>query len=125
MPVIPEYETLILKQSPTPDYEIIHVTRERFRIRISRLAFDQEYASKLTWLVESFDFVQSVRISFLSSSLIVNYDPDVPVTIVQSSLLKCIEKASVASVPAGIVPIKTESRPEIDWIERLGLSVVS
>ncbi|RUT07321.1 ATPase [Dulcicalothrix desertica PCC 7102] len=125
MPVLPEYETLILKQSPIQDYEIIHVTRERFRIRISRLASDPEYASKLTWLVEYEDFVLSVRISLLSSSLIVNYDPDVPVTTVQSSLLKCIEKASQAEVPAGIVPIKTESRPEIDWIERLGLPILS
>ncbi|BDA71368.1 heavy metal translocating P-type ATPase [Rivularia sp. IAM M-261] len=125
MPVLPEYETQILKQSPIRDYEIIHVTSERFRIRIPRLAFDPEYASKLTWLVEYEDFVLSVRISLPSSSLIVNYDPDVPVTTVQSSLLKCIEKASVAEVPAGIVPIKTESRPEIDWIERLGLPILS
>jgi heavy metal translocating P-type ATPase len=113
------------KQLPTVDFEIIHVTLERFRIRIPRLAFDPEYSRKLTWLVESFDFIVSVRISLLSSSLIVHYDPDVPTLMVEESLLKCIEKATEAEIPLDIVPIKSEFRPEIDWIERLGLPILS
>ncbi len=116
---------MIQKRFNKIEYEIIHVTAERFRIRIPQLVRDPEYASRLTWLVESFDFVTSVRISSLSSSLIVNYDPDFSSSIVEESLIDCIQKAYDVEVPLGIVPLKTEPRPEIDWIERLGLPVLS
>ncbi|MEA5503421.1 heavy metal translocating P-type ATPase [Halotia wernerae UHCC 0503] len=106
-------------------YEIVHITQERLRIRIPRLADDPEYASSLTWLIESFDFIVSVRINQLSSSLIVYYEPDVSLTTVQKSLLNSIQQASVVDLPPSTVPFKTELRPEIDWIERLGLPMIS
>jgi E1-E2 ATPase len=120
-----EYKVLIKNQLQEIDYEIVHITQERFRIRIPRLADDPEYASSLIWLIESFDFVVSVRINQPSSSLIVYYEPDVSVTTVQKSLLNSIQQASVVDLPPGTVPIKTEPRPEIDWIERLGLPMIS
>jgi heavy metal translocating P-type ATPase len=125
MPAPTEYKVLNPNQSQEIDYEIIHITQERFRIRIPRLADDLEYASSLTWLIESFDFVVSVRINQPSSSLIVYYEPDVSLTTVQKSLLNSIQQASVVDLPPGTVPIKTEPRPEIDWIERLSLPMIS
>lgn len=125
MPAPTEYEIPIKNQFQKIDYEIVHITQERLRIRIPRLANDPEYASSLTWLIESFDFIVSVRINQPSSSLIVYYEPDVSVTTVQKSLLNSIQQASVVELPPGTVPIKRELRPEIDWIERLGLPLVS
>ncbi len=125
MPAPTEYEIPIKNQFQEIDYEIVHITQERLRIRIPRLADDPEYASSLTWLIESFDFIVSVRINQSSSSLIVYYEPDVSVTTVQKSLLNSIQQASVVDLPPGTVPIKTELRPEIDWIERLGLPMIS
>ncbi|AUB43918.1 copB, Cu2+-exporting ATPase (plasmid) [Nostoc flagelliforme CCNUN1] len=125
MPAPTEYEIPIKNQFQKIDYEIVHITQERLRIRIPRLANDPEYASSLTWVIESFDFIVSVRINQPSSSLIVYYEPDVSVTTVQKSLLNSIQQASVVELPPGTVPIKRELRPEIDWIERLGLPLVS
>lgn len=125
MPAPTEYEIPIKNQFQEIDYEIVHITQERLRIRIPRLANDPEYASSLTWVIESFDFIVSVRINQPSSSLIVYYEPDVSVTTVQKSLLNSIQQASVVELPPGTVPIKRELRPEIDWIERLGLPLVS
>jgi heavy metal translocating P-type ATPase len=127
MPVKTVHETPIPDQfnSKKIDCEIIHVTWERLRIRIPRLAEDPEYASSLTWLVESFDFVVSVRINLPSSSLIVHYEPTVAITMVQGSILNAIQQAGEVEVPLGTAPSKTESRPDIDWLERLGLPVLS
>lgn len=125
MPAPTEYEIPRKNQFQKIDYEIVHITQERLRIRIPRLADDPEYASSLTWIIESFDFIVSVRINQPSSSLIVYYEPDVSVTTVQKSLLNSIQQASIVELPPGTVPIKTELRPEIDWIERLGLPMIS
>jgi hypothetical protein len=125
MPAPTASEIPIKNQFQEIDYEIVHITQERFRIRIPRLADDPEYASSLTWLIESFDFIVSVRINQLSSSLIVYYEPDVSLTTVQKSLLNSIQQASIVDLPPGTVPIKTELRPEIDWIERLSLPMIS
>jgi heavy metal translocating P-type ATPase len=109
----------------TIHYQIVHVTQERFRIRVPRLAEDPEYGDKLTWLVECFDFVISVRINLPSSSLIVHYDANVSIAKVRESLLNAIQQAPEAEVPTGTVPTKAELRPDIDWMERLGLPVLS
>ncbi|MFH7030005.1 MAG: heavy metal translocating P-type ATPase [Heteroscytonema crispum UTEX LB 1556] len=127
MPVKTEHEILIqeLFKGKKIDCQIVHVTSERFRIRIPRLVDDPEYASSLTWLVESFDFVVSVRINLPSSSLIVYYEPSVSIATVQESLLRAIQQAGKVEVPVGTVPTKTELRPDIDWMERLGLPILS
>ncbi|MBW4509154.1 MAG: heavy metal translocating P-type ATPase [Scytonematopsis contorta HA4267-MV1] len=107
------------------DYQFIHFTDERCRVRVPRLQKDEEYANKLNWLVECFDFVLSVRISLPSTSLIVSYEPSVPILMVRESLLDAIQKASEVELPPGTVPQKAEPRPDIDWMERLGLPVLS
>ncbi len=107
------------------DCEIIHVTCERFRICIPKLIEDPEYASSLTWLVESFDFVVSVRINLLLGYLIVHYEPTISTTRVQKSLLNAIQQAGEIKAPLGTAPTKTELRPDIDWLQRLGLPILS
>lgn len=107
------------------DYQVVHCTTGRFRIRVPRLANDLEYANKLTWLVESFDFVITVRINPVAQSVIVNYNASlVTSTEVQEHLFAAIQRASLANIPTGVIPSKPESSSEINW-ERLGLSVFS
>ncbi len=81
------------------DYQVIHTTVGRCRIRVPRLASDSEYASKLNWLVDSLDFVISVRINPAASSLIVNYDTCVfSSTAVQENLVTAIQQASTTEL---------------------------
>jgi len=54
-------------------YQVIHTTRGRIRIRVPQLHHDSEYARILQRLVESWDFVTDVRINRAASSIIVNY----------------------------------------------------
>ena len=107
------------------DYQVVHFTTGRFRIRVPRLANDIEYASKLTWLVESLDFVITVRINPVAQSVIVNYNASLIIGAeVQQHLFTAIQRASLANIPVGVVPSKPESGSDINW-GRLGLSVSS
>lgn len=118
---------LINRSSETVEYQIVHATEGRLRIRIPQLSSDSEYASKLNWLLESLDFVVSVRINPLTESLIIHYEAStISSAAVWKSLSEAIGKAStLAELPVGLVPTKTEDRLAIDWLERLGMPVFS
>jgi len=119
-------ETTRENQLEEIDYQVIHTTLGRFRIRIPRLASDSEYASKLNWLVESLDFVTSVRINHIAETVIVNYDTcAVSSATMQENLFSAIQQAIFAEIPLESILVKTEPRPEIDLWERMGLPLVS
>ena len=105
-------------------YQVVHWVPGRFRIRILKLADDLEYATKLQYLVESIDFITSVRISAAARSMIVEYHHEANVEAIktlQSQVFGAIQQASLAGIP--ILPTskdKTHSH-EIDYWERLGL----
>jgi heavy metal translocating P-type ATPase len=131
MKAIAQTETLTSNQLRASykksEYQVIHATEGRLRIRIPRLASDPEYASKLNWLLELLDFVVSVRINQLAGSLIIHYTTD---TISSASAFKSIldaiaQASTVDEIPLGLVSSKTEDRMGIDWIERLGMPVFS
>ncbi len=110
------------------DYEIIHATIGRLRIKIPRLSRDLEYANQLNWLIESFDFIISVRINQKAESLIIHYQENgVSSTAVWENLLTAIQQASIAETSSEIVRrTETEFRPAAEWmIERIGMPVVS
>ncbi|MGV0027517.1 heavy metal translocating P-type ATPase [Phormidesmis priestleyi] len=106
-------------------YQIAHTVPGRFRIRVPRLGQDADYAHKLNWFVESLNFVTSVRINLLASSVVVYYEATVASETVQASLVKALERANTEEIPPEAIATKTEFRPEIDWLERLGLPVTS
>ncbi len=107
------------------DYQVVHTTIGRFRLCIPRVASDSEYSSKLTWLVESLDFVISVRINPVAKSVIIKYDASVAASAeVKQHLVTAIQQASMAHIVTGAIPTKPEFSTEIKW-ERLGLSVFS
>lgn len=123
--------TLVATQTEAPrenqpsevEYQVVHTTVGRCRIRIPRLAGDSEYARKLNWLVDSFDFVISVRINPTARSIIITYETSfVSSAAVQESLIKAIQQASVADIPLGTILTKTVST--IRW-EHIGLPVFS
>jgi heavy metal translocating P-type ATPase len=90
------------------------------------LANDAEYGSKLSWLVESIDFVTSVRINPLAESVVINYDASaVPIAQLKEQLFTAIQQADLAEVTLDSIPGKTEFRPEINWLERMGFPVLS
>jgi Heavy metal associated domain 2 len=74
------------EQTQPIHYQIIHGTRGRFRLRIPQLSNDEAYAKQLNWLMESLDFITSVRINPLAGSLVIYYEPHIPATTVQQSL---------------------------------------
>ena len=111
-------------------YEIVHTTTGRYRIRIPRLSKDTVYAEQLNWLMASFDFVISVRINQAVGSLVIHYEcsggtSDHKAQEIWLKLSMAIQQASQAEVPADELSTKEEFRPEISWIERMGLPVFS
>ncbi|MFB2767800.1 heavy metal translocating P-type ATPase [Pelatocladus sp. BLCC-F211] len=109
------------------DYQIIHTTSGRFRIRIPRLSKDLEYANQLSWLIESFDFIISARINLAAESLIIHYQENlVSSTTVQESLLTIIQQAALAETSSEMARTQTEFKPPIDWVvERVGMPIFS
>jgi heavy metal translocating P-type ATPase len=111
---------------PTLDYQVVHATIGRFRIRIPMLSSDAEFASKLAWLVESLDFVVSVRTNAMTGSLIVHYEAnEISSTAAWRSLLDTIQNVNRAEIPPEGFLAKQEFRPEINWLERMGMPVLS
>ncbi|MBF2073298.1 MAG: heavy metal translocating P-type ATPase [Synechococcales cyanobacterium C42_A2020_086] len=104
--------------------QIVHVTVGRLRIRVPRIAADAAYANRLNWLLESFDFVTSVRINPVASCLIIYHHPEVPILTLAEQLQQVMQQAEEPELPVGVLT-KTELRPMINWIERLGLPVFS
>lgn len=106
------------------NYQVIHSSLGRCRIRVPQVASDSEYASKLHWLVKSLDFVTDIRINPAASSLVVNYDTDfVSTAAAQEKIINCIQQASLVEIPLALVSV--EEVPEVNAWERLSLPVLS
>ncbi|BAU13742.1 heavy metal translocating P-type ATPase [Leptolyngbya sp. NIES-3755] len=113
------------------DYQVIHAIPGRVRLRVPRLSQDPLYANKLNWFVESISVVISVRINAIADSVIVYYEQQTAtLATIQESLITAVQRALIEDLPPEATPFgellsKTELRPEINWIERLGLPVTS
>ncbi len=114
--------TQIETQVENVHYQVVHWIPGRFRIRIPKLASNPEYAGKLKYLVESLDFITSIRISPAARSAIVEYhheaNPEAIATL-QTQVFIAIQQASLADIPLSIE--EKPSSHEIDYWERLGL----
>jgi heavy metal translocating P-type ATPase len=118
---------LVYQPCDSVEYQIVHVTKGRLRIRIPQLSSDLEYANKLNWLLESIDFVISVRINPLTNSLIIYYEvSEISEKTIRQNLSKAIAQAkTIEEIPSDVALTKTEVRPELNWLERVGMPVVS
>jgi len=91
-----------LTQTETISYQVIHSCKGRFRIRISRLAYDSKYANKLKYLVDSLKFVTSVRLNPAASSMVVQYNDKVnrlELAALQEQVFTAIKEATRADIP--------------------------
>ncbi len=105
--------------------QLVHTTSQRCRILIPQLLHDIEYVNRLHWLIGELDFVLSFRINPWARSIVIYYKqetdhrPDL-----QESLWVVILRARTEPAPSESLPF-TETRPEINWLERMGLPVLS
>lgn len=107
------------------NFPVVHTTAGRFRIRVPQVFDDSDYANKLNWLIESLDFVDSVRINQSASSLIVCYETSmVSTTAAQKEILNCIQLANVVEIPSGLKSTADEVKPLKAW-EHLALPVTA
>jgi Cu2+-exporting ATPase len=115
----------------TVGYEVIHRNPLYLRIKIPKLAHDSEYCNKLHYLASSLDFIVSIRINVLASSLTVEFDPianSVEIQNSQQSLFTVIQRAAYAEIDDELIQAANTvapSRTEIDFWERLGLPALS
>jgi heavy metal translocating P-type ATPase len=110
------------------NYQVVHTTTGRCRIRIPQLAKDADYASQLNRLVESLDFVTTVRINPAASSLIVTYEASgIAGDRVPDQLLSCIAQANETQIYQPEILAETDplDRPQVDHWEHLGLPFLS
>lgn len=108
------------------DFQIVHQIPGRLRVRIPRLSRDTTYACRLNWLIETLHFVVSVRINPVVDSIVICYEIQATsLEEVQNAFLEALQRAETEPIPAGAIATKTEFRPEINWLERLGLPLTS
>jgi Heavy metal associated domain 2 len=82
------------------EYQVVHNTMGRFRIRIPKLVNNSYFARRLDWLVASLDFVTDVRINPLAGSMIVNYEASqVSCGTILENILTAIQQANFVEIP--------------------------
>lgn len=109
-----------------PTHQVVHTVPGRCRIRVPRLSQDSAYAHKLNWFVEAISFVVGVRINPLAGSVIVHYEPSAASdAMLWEAMDLALKQASTEEIPPAAIATKTEFRPEIKWLERLGLPIAS
>ncbi|MBD0388552.1 MAG: heavy metal translocating P-type ATPase [Nostoc sp. C3-bin3] len=123
-PAITVIETYPLSHAEAIHYEVIHWIPGRFRIRISQLAWDEEYAQQLKYVLDKLDFATEVQINAKASSLILSYDHEptaICIATIQEKLFTAIQQASTVEVPTGWTgEEKEKANNEVDFVERLG-----
>lgn len=109
------------------DCQVIHSTEGRLRIRVPFIADNSEYANKLNWLVESLNFVTSVRLNLAARSLIVTYETkSVSEVTAETELLDCIQRIGKDGSTDLILPeTKPLDRPQVNEWEQLGLPTIA
>lgn len=115
-------------QAETVLYEVIHWTPGRFRLRIPRLAYDDEYEHQLCYVLKHLNFVTELQINPMTRSVTVNYEAgDFPIAAIEEQLFQAIQMAAVTQIPeawdTNTTP-SSEPSSEIDFVERLGLPAV-
>ncbi len=124
-----DHSNALITDIPLNDlqYEIVHRIPGRLRVRVPRLSQDQAYACRLNWFIETLHFVISVRLNPLVDSIVIYYETHtVSEEDVQKAFVAALEQAATAAIPvAATIATKTEFRPAINWLERLGLPLTS
>jgi len=107
-------------------YKLVHQIEGRWRIKIDKLAYDEEYALNLTRLLEDSDLISKVRLNRQASSLIIEYDAQkVSHSQLNNYLLVRMEEADLGYVASPNSQPETNSVEEINYLQRLGIPTAS
>jgi Cu2+-exporting ATPase len=116
-------EAHFVGHAETIHYQVVHWIPGRFRIRIPKLAKDEEYVLQLKYLLGKQDFITEVQVNPPASSVVVHYNHEstaVAIATVQEKLFTAIQHAVQIEVPAGWTGEEKKAANEIDFVERLG-----
>jgi heavy metal translocating P-type ATPase len=117
-------EISVEHRSPDTEYQVIHTVEGRWRIRVPRVIDDSEYASKLKQLFDAFEFAVYIRVNYLVGSIVIEYDAcAIAPNQLQEKISTAIQQAYVIELPV-VTSKQIDQRPEIDWVERLGLPIL-
>jgi heavy metal translocating P-type ATPase len=117
-------EISVEHRSPDIEYQVIHTVEGRWRIRVPRVIDDSDYASKLKQLFDDFEFAIYIRINYLVGSIVIEYDAcAIAPSQLQERISTAIQQAYIIELPV-VTSEQLDQRPEIDWVERLGLPVL-
>jgi cation transport ATPase len=116
-------------------YQVVHAIAGRLRIRVPRLAADQEFSLRLNRFVAALTFVTEVRINSAAHSLVVSYAASgISVTTAQTELLACIQRAESAVLElltdfsddsSEFAPVEPESEPQLNHWQDLTVPAIS
>lgn len=107
------------------NYQVVHAIAGRCRLRIPRLAIDLEFASKLSGLIESLNFVISVRINTAASSVVVTYRDQISTAAVEEELITCVKRARSGDLAELAPETEPIDRPQLNDPKDLGLPFLS
>lgn len=94
--------------------QVVHRNERRIRVLVPKLAWDEEYATRLQQIVESLNFVTDVRVNQGAKSLAVEYEAKgVPTSLVEEKILSCIQLANFKETLIKFDPIVFESEISI------------
>ncbi|MGJ5674342.1 MAG: heavy metal translocating P-type ATPase [Nostochopsis sp.] len=115
-------------QAENIHYQVVHWIPGRFRILIPRLHEDEEYITKLKYVLDTIEFVTEVEINPQASSLVVSYKHEptaIAIATVQEKLFTAIQRAPEVEVPLGWTGEAEEKKAnnEVDFVERLGFPI--
>jgi cation transport ATPase len=121
------FSTPQLKNEPKKvEYLISHQNERRIRLFIPRLGFDEAYAGKLQFIVESLSWVTSARINLAAKSIAVefNYEVDAArITAVKEEVFTAIEQATYTEIDQLKAAALVEQ--DFNYWQRLGLPVTA
>jgi cation transport ATPase len=116
-------------------YQVVHAIAGRLRLRVPRLAADQEFAVRLNQFVAALAFVTEVRINSAAHSLVVSYAASgISVTTAQTELLDCIQRVESAALSllvdssddsSEFAPVEPESEPQLNHWQDLTVPAIS
>ena len=116
----------ITQTRQTVGYQVVHQTPWRLRLRLSRLAEDADYASRLLALANNIKGVCEVRLNPKAQSIAIEFDAHLPleqVAIARSQVFEALEAALNvdAALPATLEKPSSTKSHELDYWQRLGL----
>ena len=105
------------------DFQTVHVTQGRWRLRIDNIGTDEEFTHKLLYTLEKNSSITSIRINRAASCIVIEYDPQ----LAQFKEIERFVKSTLARADWENIslPTQTEEKSLNIYWERLGIPIAS